>query len=370
MKKVIKQLAIGLGVLSLTSAYAGIKFSDGDKYLKIGGRLQLQYHSDSPNKGSTTDDMFFRRLRPYIEASAHKDWKAKIQWDLGKSKTEVKDNYIEYKGFKKLKVRLGNAVVPFSSETLTSSKYQQLVERSFVGDHNYGSADRGVGLFLDTKNDSFTWGGSLTQQAVDPSNSKLDFDTPMSLNKGSDWSEGWMIASRVGYHPFGIVKMSQGDFARKTKLAFFLSAFSWSNDGDNLDPTRKDDVDSVSAFEFSTVFRKSGLSLDLQYNSFDSDLVDSGITKGLYVNSSTKLKNWSFEGGYMVVPSKFEIVLGFQNQDSDGYATAWDRNSIGLNYFVDGHNIKYQATYRQNENKDGTAGNDSNELFAQCQYVF
>ncbi len=363
-------MAMGLAVLISGSAYAGIKFNDGEKYVKIGGRVQLQYHSESPDKGATEDSLFFRRLRPYLEASAHKDWKVKIQWDLGKSKNEVKDNYLEYKGYKSVKLRIGNTVVPFSSEKLVSSKYQQLVERSFVGDHNYGTPDRAVGLFLATKNDTLSWNASLTQSAVDPSNSKLDFDSPISQNKGSDWSEGWMFASRIGYHPFGHLKMSQGDFSGETKLSFFLSAFSWSNDGDNLDPTRSDDVDSVSAFEFSTAFRKSGFSIDMQYNSFDSDLVDAGITSGLYVNSTTKLKNWAFEGGYMFPSKKFEAVVGIQNQDADGYNANWKRSSLGLNYFVDGHNIKYQATYRQNENKDGTTANDSDELFLQFQYVF
>jgi len=370
MKKLIKQLAVSLGILSLSSAFAGIKYSEGDKYLKVGGRLQLQYYSSSPDKGPTTDSLLFRRLRPYIEASAHEDWKVKIQWDLGKSKNEVKDNYIEYKGYDKIKLRIGNSVVPYSSEQLTSSKYQQLIERTFVGNHNFGSPDRGVGIFLYSKSDKISWDSSITNQAQDPSNWKLDFDTPISQNKGSDWSEGWMVASRVGFHPFGVVKMSQGDLNGSMQLAFFLSGFSWSNDGDNLDSTRQDDVDSVSGLEVSSLFRKGGLSLDLQYNSFNSDLVDRGVSKGLYLNSSTELNSWAIEGGYMIVASKFELVLGLQSQNADGYASDWERRSVGLNYYVDGHNMKYQATFRQNQNENGTSGSDKDELFFQCQYVF
>lgn len=136
----------------------GITYKDGDSYLKVGGRLQLQYHQVDPDGGSKTDDIFFRRLRPYIEGSTHKDWKAKIQWDMGKAEDTneiaVKDAYFQYKGWKNTKLTIGNANFPFSREFLTSSKYQQLVERTFVGDHNYGTPDRNTGLHLTGNSES------------------------------------------------------------------------------------------------------------------------------------------------------------------------------------------------------------------------
>jgi hypothetical protein len=52
------------------------------------------------------------------------------------------------------------------------------------------------------------------------------------------------------------------------------------------------------------------------------------------------------------------------------HETEWTRTSIGANYFIDKHRIKYQVTYRMGENVDGEAGNDLDELFVQAQYVF
>ena len=43
---------------------------------------------------------------------------------------------------------IGNAQFPFSREDMTSSKKQQLVERTFVGDHNYGTPERNAGIYL------------------------------------------------------------------------------------------------------------------------------------------------------------------------------------------------------------------------------
>jgi phosphate-selective porin len=213
--------ALLLTCLTANSQAAGIKiYEKDDKYVKVGGRIQLQYHHEDPDEGSSSDDLFFRRLRPYIEGSIHKDWKGKFQFDYGKAEDDnevaVKDAYMQYKGFSNMKVTVGNANFPFSRELLTSSKKQQLVERTFVGDHNYGTPDRNVGVHLsghamDMK--KLTWGASVSYAMIDPDNKKLDFDTP--ANKKSDFNEGWMFGGRVDFHPFGMLKFSQGDFKKK-----------------------------------------------------------------------------------------------------------------------------------------------------------
>ena len=73
-----------------TRGNAGIKvYEDGDKFIEIGGRMQIQYlyFSESPAeatvKAATT--IFFSRLRPYISGSVTKNWSGKVQFDMGKS---------------------------------------------------------------------------------------------------------------------------------------------------------------------------------------------------------------------------------------------------------------------------------------------
>jgi hypothetical protein len=363
----------------LASQAGGITYKDGDKYLKVGGRIQLQYYQSKPDGGETTDDLFFRRLRPFIEGSLHKDWKAKIQFDLGKATTDeevaIKDAYFQYKGWENMKLSIGNANFPFSREFLTSSKYQQLVERTFVGDHNYGTPDRNVGLHLTGNSGSkkITYGASATIASIDPSNSKLDFDTPVNGGGSTpggtnDWNDGVMVGGRVDWHPFGYLKFSQGDFERKTKATIGVAAFSWSNDNDN-NVSPDEDVDSVTGIEISGAFRAAGFSIDAQYNSFDSELVDSVATDGIYKNGETTLTNASIEGGYMFGDT-IELVAGYQTQDADGYATAWNRTSVGANWFLKKHDIKFQLSYRMGENLDGEENVDEDEVFLQGQYVF
>jgi hypothetical protein len=297
----------------------------------------------------------------------------------GDNEIAVKDAYMQYKGFEGMKVTVGNAYFPFSREALTSSKYQQLVERTFVGDHNYGTPDRNLGVHLTGHNGgkTLTWGLSGASAAIDPDAEKLDFDTP--VNKSSDFNEGWMLGGRVDWHPFGELKMSQGDFKGETKATIGVAAYTWSNDDDNNSYTNalgvstsasKADVDSVNAFEVSAALRAKGFSVDAEYNLFNADTVDNNFTGGMFRNGSTELTNWAVEGGYMVVPAKLELVAGYESMDADNYADTWNRTSVGANWFLHKHDVKVQVTYRMGENVDGVAGNDLDEVYLQGQYVF
>ncbi len=378
--------AVGSAVcLAAPALGAGVTVhkDDDGKYVKMGGRIQIQYHRMDPDEGDTTDEMFFRRFRPYIEGSVHEDWKGKFQWDMGKAEDgnelAIKDAYLRYTGFKAVKVTLGNQNFPFSREFLTSSKYQQLVERTFVGDHNYGTPDRNVGLNVSgvALSKKLEWAVAAAAADIDPTAKKLDFDTP--VNRNDDFNQGWMFGGRVDLHPLGYLKKSQGDFRRELLATISAAAFVWANDGDNntytddgLDASggKKPDVDRVTGLEASAALRGWGVSVDAQYNRFQAETVDDTVTAGIYEDGETDLWSFAVEGGVMVVPGLLEVVAGYQLQDADGYEEPWTRTSFGANWFLKKHDIELQTTYRMGRNLDGREGGDENELFVQAQYVF
>ncbi len=371
--------------MPVTSLASGITvYKNGDSYVKVGGRIQLQYVQSKPDSGETTDEIFFRRLRPYIEGSSHKNWKGKFQFDFGKAENTneiaVKDAYMQYKGFNNMKVTVGNSNFPFSREFLTSSKKQQLVERTFVGDHNYGTPDRNVGIHLSGKTSTkkISWAASAAFASIDPDVNKLDFDTP--ANKNDDFNEGIIVGGRVDFHPMGYLKFSQGDFSRKTKATISLAAYSWSNDNDNNTYTTngisdaptssKQDLDTVTGIEISGALRTSGISVDVELNKFDTDTVDNTINGGIYLNGTSTIDNMAVEAGYMLPSNNIELVIGYQAQDADAYAEEWTRTSFGANWFLYKHDIKVQLSVRSGENLKGVTGKDEDEIFLQSQYVF
>jgi hypothetical protein len=356
---------------------------DGDRKIEIGGRIQLQYLYSDVETEQSVDELFFRRLRPYIMGTVTENWVGKIQFDFGKAEgsneVAVKDAWMEYSGWNNMKLRIGNTKMHFSREFLTSSKTQQLVERSFVGDHNFGSPDRVLGLRLNgnSENKKITWGIGAGVASHDPASNRIDFDTP--VNKSSDWNEGLQFSGRMDYHPFGYLKMSQGDFARQQKMTVGIGAFTWSNDddintytdadGNALDPNSPD-LDSANGFEFSVGYRNAGWSVDGEYQTVSGDTIDSGFTGGLYADGTTKLDKYSVEGGYTLPSGKVEFVAGYDSLDADNYEDAWTRTAVGLNYFFNRHKTKVQLTYRMSDNFGGVAGADVNTGFLQFQYVF
>ncbi|RZV42012.1 MAG: hypothetical protein EX269_15510 [Acidimicrobiales bacterium] len=376
--------ALVCSAAAVSPAFAGIKvYEDGDKFVEIGARLQLQYVRSDPDGGESTDDLFFRRLRPYISGSVTENWYGKFQFDLGKSSGDnelaVKDAYMAYSGWKNKTLYIGNTKTVFSREFLTSSKRQQMIERSFVGDHNYGAPDRQLGFRLDGTNDSkkIGWKVNFGSESLDPDAKKLDFDSPVVRN--SDFNEGVIFAARVDVNPRGPMKFDQGDFRSKEgKFSFSLAAFSWTNDDDNntytsggvSTSTSKADVDSAGGYEVSAGYRGGGISIDGQYNLISADTVDGTFTGGLYRNGTTDIDTYALEAGFMLLGQPVELVLGTESLDADNYRDAWTRNSVGLNYFMNKHKTKVQFTYRMGENLNGVPGADEDEAFVQFQFVF
>jgi len=377
---------VALGAVTAVPAAAGVVvYEEGDKKVEIGARLQLQYLSVDLSEGPTEDEIFFRRLRPYIAGTVTKDWWGKFQFDLGKSiegnEVAIKDAYVQYRGWENLTLTIGNSKTPFSREALASSKRQQTVERGFVGDHNFGSPDRQLGLKLEGQSESrkITWAAAFGGQHVDPDARRIDFDTP--VNNDSDWNQGLIVAARVDFHPRGFMKFDQGDFhSGKTLYNFSLAYFDWSNDGDNnsyTDPTTglntsssKADLDASSGLELSAGVRGHGFSADVEYEAVTGDTVDATFTGGAFLNGSTQLDKYQIEAGYMLPGDRVELAGKFQGLDADNYGTAWEATEVGLNYFWNQHKVKLQLTYRMGENVFGVVGDDSDSVFLQWQFVF
>jgi len=352
------------------AAQAGITvFEQDDKYLELGGRLQAQYlYEDFDSSDEETDEFEFRRLRFYIEAGVTENWMGKWQVDFGGSDAndpEVKDAFIRYTGFDG-KLTVGNHHVPFSREQLTSSKRQQLVERTFVGDHNFGVPDRQMGVSYGGGGDAFSYRVGVFEAGIDPSIDKLDFES--TTNEESEYT-GHLVGARVDIHPGGKIKFAQGDFGKEKGWAIGINAFSWSNDDDDVvDPVT--DYDEVTGAGADFAWRGGGFSVDLEYDMFTSETLGSNFTGGIIEDGDGDFETFAAEGGFMLVPGRWEIVAGYQLLDADAFDEEWTRASIGANHFFNGHKDKLQFTLRESMDVEGVDGDDATQVFLQLQHVF
>ncbi len=384
-----------LAVVLAPAALAGIVvYEEGDRKIEIGGRIQLQYLHLHPESGDSTDKLFFRRLRPYLAGSVTENWSGKIQFDFGEAldqnEVAIKDAYMRYTGFRNTTLTFGNLKTGFSREFETSSKYQQLVARGFAGDHNFGSPSRSMVLRYNghTEGKKLNWSAAGGMAQHDPAVNRMDFESVV-VNQ-ADFNEGPLLVGRVDVHPLGQTPFRRGDFEHgDPKFNLSAAAFSWSNDDDvnrytldsgMFDPVASDidddglpdraDLDSATGFELSAGFRGLGISADVELQTIRGETVDPAFSRGIYVAGETQLDILAFDGGYMVLRNRLEVTVGWDSIDADGYEEQWERLTLGLNAFVNRHNLKFQLNYFMDENLLGVRGDDADSIQFQAQYVF
>jgi len=383
-------LVVGWGA----AAIAGVTvYEDGDKRIEIGGRIQLQYTNLNLGESAagipdfddveSGDRVFFRRLRPYIEGSVTKHWTGRIEVDFGESldsdEVAVKDAYMRYVSGG-LHVTVGNAKSVFSRDLNTSSAKLELIERGFTGDHNFGTPDRQLGVRVDGSawEKKFAWAASVGGQNADPDARRVDFDSPVSNQK--DWNEGALVAVRADFSPLGAVKFDAADFERgPSRFTVSVGAYRWDNDGDNNTYTTpggtttsstKADLDSATGYEISAGYRGLGLSVDAEYQLISADTVDPTFSGGVYLDGATDLHKQHAAVGYMLVAGRLEASAGWDQIDADNYDEPWQRTTLGLNWYLNHHDLKLQLNWRAGDNVFGHRDVTDDTFSAQMQFVF
>lgn len=152
------------GLLLPGVAQSGITvYEDGPRFLEVGGRVQVQYNYSDPDDASSTDDFDIRRAWLTFDGSVAEDWEARLQFQLDGGYS-TKDAKIQYTGWEFATLTAGNFYVPFSREELTSSKSQQLIEKTPVA--GTGSPARQIGASLSGGTDTFNWEAGLWEAGL------------------------------------------------------------------------------------------------------------------------------------------------------------------------------------------------------------
>ena len=204
---------------ALLEAEIPLYHNDSDFKLDLGIRVQLQYYHLGDDDWSE-EKLYFRRLRPSLEASLSPSWEAEAEFDFGETiegeGVELKDLFVSYRGLesKGLVLTAGNEKAVFSRQLQSSSSSLTLVERGFVGVDDFGSLDRVVGARVDARDSArrLTMAASVGLASHEPDASQMEFESP--LNASEHANRGWSLSGRVELQPLGEVDYDQGDFGR------------------------------------------------------------------------------------------------------------------------------------------------------------
>lgn len=368
-------------------AVAGMTlYEKDDKRLEVGGRIQVQYHLFDPDDAESEDDLYMRRLRFYLEGTASRNWVGKMALEFGRTidadEVTIKDAYIAYTGWgDDLTLFVGHTKTVYSREFQNPSTHQYFAERSFAGGRAFGRPDRMLGLRLDglAADRTLRYQVNFGAEKHAPDADVMVFGSTL-VQDADDWNEGWIGAARIDVMPLGYVPLDETDFrTERFRLLVGASAYAWENDGDVNDYTDGSgraigqsfaDLDRARGYAVTAGVRGHGLSVDGHYRQVRGETVDPTFTGGLYVGGRTDLEVATLQGGYLLPGDRFELVAGWTSVDADGYAVAWTRSSLGLNYYWNRHNLQLQTSFERWADAGGVRGDDANVLFVQMQFVF
>ncbi len=365
-------------LLCAPSLQAGIPLyhNGSDFQLDLGVRVQIQYFHLGGDVGSE-EKLYFRRLRPVLNARFSSNWEAEAEFDFGETvegePVEFKDMVVSYLGWedKGFTLSVGNEKAVFSRQLQSSSKRLTLIERGFVGIDDFGSLDRVLGVRVDGHDSrgrfKMAASAGLASHELDPT--QMEFESP--LNDADGANRGMSFSGRVELSPLGDVDYDQGDFGSEPlRFALSASAYRWLGNGSQTLPSGADDLDTSRGIELSGALRGLGVSADAEVQWVRGEAVDPRFTAGLYENGEADLSKISLQSGYMLVPERLEIVGGFDRLDAATYAAAWKRWTLGATHYWKRERLKLQLNYILHQSFMGVASEDPHAVSTQLQLVF
>ena len=348
--------------LSVESGEAG----DSGPTVRFGGLLQAQFEGGDRGDSrfpDANDRFYLRRARLNASGRFVEEFEYRIEADLAGTiantsglRAQLTDGYIEWTHWTFAKVRVGQFKTPYGFEQLYSDPRLLLEERTLVNDRLTQSRQLGAQV-----------GGELFDKRLSYA---VGLFNGTGVNNDFNDDNRYLWASRAAFIPL------RGRFlGRET---------SWSIGADGY-VSRDASLAQPSEFRFD-----SKPSNETRDNVFAGKReawgVDTQILSGPvelwaeYLRAVYKPDNripvarlttdgWYLQGSYMVLP-RFQAVVRYERFDPNHDAGRDDTRTwtVGLNYYVRGHDLKLQADYLRTTLPG--SGPTQNKLIARLQAAF
>ena len=319
---------------------AYIKTTDDRYSLKFRVRTQGLFSYEDPEDGETKSTFRVRRARLLLGGNVFYPWmKYGTQVTLEGGSASLRDAWIEAAYFDYAAPRIGQYKVPYSREFLTSAFSLELIDRSLA--NAVFSLQRDIGLQFSGQffQDKFSYAaGIFNGSGANQSNQNNDF----------------MYVGRIVYTPFGSYPYSQAalDTPDRMKLAIGLAGASLPS----LDPGERDRLagrlgDTSIVPVTSDVYQLTAdIAFKYQNFSFEGGYHFRNIDPEEPTPFGEQDANGFYlQGGYFLVPKKFELAARYSWVDPDNPNTTENNEETeytgGLSYYLSGHSLKLQANY-------------------------
>lgn len=104
-----------------------------------------------------------------------------------------------------------------------------------------------------------------------------------------------------------------------------------------------------TAFALEAYLLHKGFNLTVEWLSYEGayDLFPFDTVPGDQQEQRGNTQPWTVTASYMIVPEKYELALRYDNFDDKSAPVDYDRQTwtVGVNRYLDGHNLKWQLNY-------------------------
>lgn len=197
-------------------------------------------HPAADNKAGLKDtsNTGIRTARIGMVGNYQNSWGFKLEGDFSDN-SQLKDAYLAYLGIKGLKIKLGNAKVPYSMEELTSSRYINFIEKVTPGGF---SPSRVIGLAAFYGADDWSLGASVHGDKGNKATYQADWGGTV---RGS-WAPFYAKGEHYLHLGLGVRRVNYSS-RDKLKVGFTVrSPFSKAFDFKSAKGTGLSDVDEVA----------------------------------------------------------------------------------------------------------------------------
>jgi phosphate-selective porin len=355
-------LSVDLHTLKAQSQYV-TPDSTGNITFTPGLRIQTRYTYDQEDKNN---DIFIRRLR--LKGKGKVFDLAKYYFEVKidnagrfnrQPRAQVENAWLNFPVNSDLAFRVGLYDMVFSRNALTSDSKLLLMDRSLIKGALtvLGLADNTVGVLVHGRplGGKFTYGFGIFDN--------IGFEVAESEGNLARQADGGMISGRVVYDfldpaPVG----GYGDY--KSSYIGQGQRLSIAANGAYLSKARIGDSEfDLFAWGVDLFFNNGPVTLEAEYDSYKED-VKNGGTPDIVGNG------WYAQAGYLLF-SVVELAARYQeldaNDNDDSDKLQW--TSVGLNYYIRGHNLKIQAEYiLKKEQGENSINNDLFQVQLQFDY--
>ncbi len=302
---------------------------DGKNSIQLAGRVQLDYRSfDNP---TPADGFDIRRAYFGVKGKLYEDWTFEVTSNLDGGDLEYA--FLDYRWSDAAQLRMGAFKYLYSLEEITSSRFTDFQERSFVNSWVPGK-DVGLMLHGEPVKNVYSYsigyangeGKNSNENSVAPIDDGKDVIARAAVNFAplANWDDG--VLHLGGNYSMGSLKAgtpgSQRTEARG--LTFFTAT---APTGNSMDRARiaVEGVVAFGPFKLQTEFNQANYSGDAGY---DQDIDTAYVAAGWLITGESYVKSYSINGMKSIKPTNstesggwgaWEVGVRFSKFDAGGY---------------------------------------------------